>query len=527
MRPLLDSGLSRARRLLGELNTGQKAISLIGVAALLLGAFMVLKWASAPSYAPLFSGLSSQDASAIVDQLDQQGVPYTLADGGSTVMVPREQVYKTRIDLSGEGLPASSGGAEGYSILDNQGLSTSEFQQQTDFKRAMEGELANTVEALDGVNTAVVHLAIPEKQPFGTEQTPTTASVLVATSPGTSLGTEQVQAIVHLVASSVDGLDPANVTVADATGRVLTAPDGQGGLDSTVRDQQVEAVQNDLQQRLQVMLDRVVGAGNSTVQVTANLDFDKTVTETTDYQQDQDQPTLSESTSKEVYDGGTLGATAGVGGVVGQDGQTDGTGTTGGTGSGYTQKSTTLDHAIDTTVQRIETTPGAIKDLHIGVMLDQATTKAVSATDIQNQIAAIAGIDPRRGDTIDVTQIPFDRSAEAANAAELKAAEAAASGAQQQDLIRNGVLVGLVLVGSFIYFLRSRRHTQQRQEATSYVVEQLRAEQTRVAALEAAVPALAAAELTEEEQLRQELDRLVEQQPEDVAALLRGWLTER
>ena len=127
-------------------------------------------------------------------------------------MVPRDAVYQTRIELSGQGLPASSEG--GYSLLDDQGISTSEFQEQTDFKRAMEGELASTIEAIDGVNGAVVHLAMPAKDVFADEQQPPTASVLVQTSPGRTLTPEQVQAVVHLVASSIDGLDPDDVTVA-------------------------------------------------------------------------------------------------------------------------------------------------------------------------------------------------------------------------------------------------------------------------------------------------------------------------
>src|SRR5829696_7777942 len=120
---------------------GQKVVAIIGTAALLLAGFMVFRWAAAPSYAPLFSNLASSDASAVIEELDAQGIPYELSNGGNTIMVPREQVYSTRISLSGEGLPSAS--ESGYSLLDNQSLSTSQFQEQTSFKRAMEGELSN------------------------------------------------------------------------------------------------------------------------------------------------------------------------------------------------------------------------------------------------------------------------------------------------------------------------------------------------------------------------------------------------
>src|SRR5690606_16040096 len=129
--------------------------------------------------------------------------------------------------LSGEGLPTGSDSA-GYSILDGQDLSTSQFKEQTDFKRAMEGELARTIGSINGVDTAVVHLALPAKQVFADKQDPATASVLLRGRPGQTLAPEQVQAVINLVAASVDGLEPDKVTVADATGKVLSTSDGAG-----------------------------------------------------------------------------------------------------------------------------------------------------------------------------------------------------------------------------------------------------------------------------------------------------------
>ena len=174
MKDNLTRYFGRAQATFLGFTAGQKVVAIVGTAALLLAGFMVFKWAAAPSYAPLFSNLASSDASAVIEELDAQGVPYKLSNGGNTIMVPREQVYTTRISLSGEGLPTASDG--GYSILDDQSLSTSQFQEQTSFKRAMEGELANTIEAIDSVETAVVHLAIPAKQVFSDEQDPTTAT---------------------------------------------------------------------------------------------------------------------------------------------------------------------------------------------------------------------------------------------------------------------------------------------------------------------------------------------------------------
>src|SRR6478609_3340301 len=289
----------------------------------------------------LSRNLAAEDASAVVDELTSEGVPYELEDGGGTIMVPRDKVYSTRITLSGQGLPANSSDG-GYSLLDGQNMSTSDFQEQTDFKRAMEGELAKTIEAIDGVNTAVVHLALPEKKVFADEQDPVTASVLVDTATGTTIEPTKVQAIVNLVASSIDGLEPDKVTVADATGKVLSTSEG-GALGASTRDQAVADFQDQKTQQIQAMLDRVIGPGNSTVQVSADLDFDKTVEESTKYKSNPRTLPLSETSSEEKYNG--AGGATGSTGVVGPDGQMDSLGNATGTGgnSDYSKQATTRD----------------------------------------------------------------------------------------------------------------------------------------------------------------------------------------
>ncbi|WP_370250534.1 flagellar basal-body MS-ring/collar protein FliF [Nocardioides sp.] len=524
----MGRSLARYRRTFLDLTTGQKLVAVVGTAALLLGGFMVYRWASAPSYAPLFSDLSASDASAVVDELDAEGTPYQLAEGGTMVMVPRDQVYQARIALSAQGIPSGSDG--GYSILDDQGLATSDFQEQTDYKRAMEGELATTIEAIDGVNTAVVHLALPQKQVFSSEQQPTTASVLVDTQPGVTLDSGQVQAIVNLVASSVEGLDPSDVTVADATGTVLSSPGDAAGTSPGSRAEQQAAAEQAIHDDLQAMLDRVVGPGNATVQVTADLDFDHAVTDTTDYSVDKDNLPNSTSTSTETYSG--PGGTGLSGGVVGPDGQMDTGGLTSGGASSYEKTGQTQDVPVDVTQERRETPPGTVKSIHVGVALDAAATQAYSPNDIQALVQDAVGIDRQRGDTIRVLQVPFDRSAEEAAKADLAAATAADKAAATQGMIRTGVIAGLVLLLIGLALLRARKQRKAREKATNYVVEQIRADNAaRAAALEAgdllALGAGEPAELTEEEQLRVELDALIERQPDDVAMLLRGWLTER
>ncbi|SEB89669.1 flagellar M-ring protein FliF [Nocardioides exalbidus] len=526
MRAGITQALDRYRRAFLLFTAGQKVVAIVGTAALLLAAFMVFRWASAPSYAPLYSGLSSEDAAAVVDKLDADGVPYEIGGGGGTISVPRDQVYATRISLSGEGIPSGSGDT-GYGLLDNQDISTSQFKEQTDFKRAMEGELASTIEAIDGVDTAVVHLALPAKQVFLEEQDPATASVLVDTG-GTELGPDQVQAIVHLVASSVDGLEPGKVTVADASGRVLSDNgDSSSGLSSS-RNRQVEDYQDQLGSKAQKMLDQIFGPGHSSVQVTAILDFDSVKTETTTYGRKKDAPTLSESVQSETYSGGANpGSTPG--GTVGPDSQLE----TGASGSGdgsYQNSSTVRENGIDKVVEQSETAPGSVSSLHAAVVIDTASKAAVDPAQINDLVASAIGLDTARGDTIETSSVPFDTTVADANAAALKAAEAADAAATRNTWIRNGALAGGVLLLIGLAWRRSRKNAQAREDATSYVVEQLRAEQASRAALQAAdaPTSLALPAVVEPvDGMRDELVALVERQPDEVASLLRGWLVER
>lgn len=536
MRNKITRSLSRLQRTFSSFSTGQKAIAVIGGGALLLAGIMVFRWAATPSYSPLFNDVAPADASAIIEQLESEGTPYELVNGGATIMVPRDMVYDTRIRLSGEGLPADE--SAGYALLDDQDISTSEFQEQTDFKRAMEGELAATIESLDDVDTAVVHVAMPEDEIFADEQQPTTASVLVSTAAGTTLAPEQVQAVIHLVSSSIDGLEPDNVTIADATGQVLSAPGDSFGAAVDTQSQQVETFEKRINGSVQSMLDRVVGAGNSAVQVTANLNFDKTVTDTTRYFSEPDTPPLSESETTETY---TAPNGAAGGGVVGPDGQLDPGAAAGGADAGattdYRKRTRTADNSVNREVEHREAAPGAVESLNVGIVLDAEAAGGMNPEAISDLVTSGLGIDQRRGDTIEVSVLPFDRSAEELAAEELAAAEAAAEEAEMMSLIKNGGLALLVLAILLLAYLRGRKRNKAREDATTYMVEQLRrdaVERTKTPVIDTPPAAALALDVRDPKpvtdmtaEMRNEITAMVERQPEDVASLLRGWLVER
>src|SRR3954453_1896987 len=234
---------------------GQKAVTVAALLALVVGGYFFATWASKPTYSALFNNLSTKDASAIVDSLQKSGTSYELANDGQTVLVPQDQVNTLRLSLSGEGLPGDAG--TGYALLDQQGITTSDFMQHTNYQRALEGELANTIKSIDGVEAATVHLVMPQKDVFDDNQDQPTASVLVASKANQPLSGQQVQAIVHLVASSVEGLDPTQITVAGADGKILSTGGGEAigtGGDNSAEAQTV-AFQNRMNTSLQNMLD--------------------------------------------------------------------------------------------------------------------------------------------------------------------------------------------------------------------------------------------------------------------------------
>ena len=192
----MNQTLGKAKGFMAGFTSGQRSVVIVAVLGLLLGAFALSRWVAQPTWAPLYGNLSGTDASAVTTQLTTDGVKYKLADGGATVLVPQSQVYSERIALSGKGLPAGQNDDnEGWSLLDKQGITATDFQQNIAYQRALSGELDKTLEAMDGVNTAIVTLAVPQPDVFSTATNKTTASVLLQLQPGVTLTDEQVKAL--------------------------------------------------------------------------------------------------------------------------------------------------------------------------------------------------------------------------------------------------------------------------------------------------------------------------------------------
>jgi flagellar M-ring protein FliF len=526
--------LDRGRAVYGEFTAGQKTITALVVVGLIVGAYLFSGWASKPTYTPLFSNLAASDASAITDKLTASKEPYKLADGGATILVPQKDVYQLRLDMAKANLP--TGGVSGFSLLDKGGITTSQFQQNVEYQQAIEGELVKTIEAIDGVSAAVVHVVLPDNDVFSSDSSKPTASVLVTTDPSKPLGAGQVQAIVHLVASSIEGLDPNDVTVADSHGNVLSAP-GVSGVGTTgFQDQQTSAYEQRVSSAVQSLLEPLVGAGHVIVQTNATLNFDSQETTSENYVQPSPGTTpipLSETKSSEVYSGTAPNAT----GILGPDNIAVPTPSGTASPGTYASNSSTVDNAIGRVVQQVKTAPGAVQHLSVAVLLDSATAAKVNAADVQKLVENAAGVQTSRGDSVQVSTMPFDQTqAEAAK----KDLAAAAKSKDMNKLISYGKdgLIGFLVLGAVVFFMRKAKKAQERSPVLS-TSERLELEEARkMRALLAAqkdevvrelVPGPSGQDRLElgRPSIDSEIGELVERQPEEVAQLLRGWLADR
>ena len=453
------------RRLSGairEFTVAQRTVAIIGLAVLALGIAALTMWATKPSYTPLYSGLSGADANSIVEQLRTDGVSYELSDGGATILVPEASVYDERLKSAAAGLPSSSTG--GYSLLDTMGVTASEFQQSVTYKRALEGELASTIQAMKGVETASVRLAIPEETVFTEEQNDPTASVFVSTRNGVSLNADQVQAIVHLTSASIDGMKPTDVAVIDAAGVVLSAV-GVGATGSA--GQQAGDYEDRVRSAVQVMLDKVVGPGNATVVVAADMSTEAAQRVEESFTAPADTPALNEAVKTESYTG-SGGTAAGVLGpdniAVPSDTSTDGT---------FTSEDTTRNNAVNKVTETRTIPAGAINRQTVSVAINSAVADDLNVGNLTSLVSSAAGIDVARGDAVTVEVVNFNAAGAEAATAALAQAEADAAAERTAGLLRVALIVGGTLIsfvlGLILYARRSRRQSREAIELSELV----------------------------------------------------------
>ncbi len=521
-----DSTSSRALSSFNRLTPLQKVALGAAVLTAVAGTVVMTRAGSNTAMAALYTDLESRDAASVTDELITRSVDYELADGGRTVLVPKDDVYDLRIALSGEGLPASN---EGYALLDQQGITTSEFRQRIDYQRALEGELSRTLRSIDGIDSATVHLALPEDSVFVDEPERATASVLVRSAGTRVVNSDQVAAMVHLVAASVKGMAPEDVTIADATGTVLTDPATAGSVGGgDGRGQATTTFERDLAASLRAMVGRVAGPGNVAINVQARLELTQRQ-ETSERFDSTDEAgvVVAERTAQETYAGIDP---AGETGVLGPDGAPIATGATAGTEKSYTKDDAERTYAVNRTVEQTVFAPGTIERLHVAVLVDEVAVTEEQRVAIAEMVTAAAGIDPARGDQVVVTRLPFDTSATeaAVEAADLEAVAAAAE--QQASLIKSGIIALVIVIAMFLAYRSARK--ARREIATPIDIGAISAAPVRRDAADAdASLGVADTQVLEPVAVRseaalEELSTLADRRPEDVAQILQGWLTD-
>ncbi|ALA58335.1 flagellar basal-body MS-ring/collar protein FliF [Nitrospira moscoviensis] len=351
-----------------KFSINQRMIILIALAGSVAGLIAVALWTQQPDMQVLFTNLNGEDAAAIIDKLKETKVPYETTGGGSTVLVPSAQVHDLRLQLATQGLP--HGGGVGYEIFDRTSIGMSEFVQKLNYRRALQGELARTIAQMPEVERARVHLAIPERRLFANEQDRARASVILSLRNGQLLTKAQVQGVVHLVASSVEGLQTRDVTVVDGHGNMLSstaAADETAGLTNTQLEYQ-RAIEKDIETRIQTMLERIVGLNKAVVRVSSVVDFRKV--ETTEERYDPNGQVVRSEQRGQEKSNGVNGVSGGVPGVQsnvppGTDLEPAQT-----SSSNSATKNETVNYEISRTVSRIVEPIGTIKKLSVAVLVD-------------------------------------------------------------------------------------------------------------------------------------------------------------
>lgn len=272
---------------------GSKLLLVAGIAAVVAVMVVVWLWSRQPDYRVLFANFADKDGGAIVASLEQMNVPYQLSDGGSAILVPAAQVHEIRLKLAAQGLP--KGGSIGFELLENQKFGVSQFVEQVNFQRALEGELERSIQSIAAVQVARLHLAIPKPSVFVRDQQKPSASVLLNLRPGRTLDQQQVSAIVHLVASSIPELAPANVTVVDQNGNLLTDDGKKKSMDKLDATQlkYVETLQRNIARRVESIIAPIVGAQNVHAEASAEVDFSVQEQAAEIYEPNQDSKTAT------------------------------------------------------------------------------------------------------------------------------------------------------------------------------------------------------------------------------------------
>jgi flagellar M-ring protein FliF len=401
-------------------------VAVAATVAVLVGLFM---WGQTPDYRVLYANLSDHDGGAIIESLQQQNIPYKFAEGGGALLVPANVVHETRLRLASQGLP--KGGTVGFELMESQKFGTSQFLEQVNYQRSLEGELARSMQTLAAVQSARVHLAIPKPSVFVKEQQKPSASVVLALHPGRVLDPGQVNGIVHLVSSSIPNMPAQSVTVLDQNGNMLSSV--REGADQTMDATQlkyVREIEQDYIKRIEAILIPIAGQQNVKAQVTANIDFSQVEQTAEIYKPNQRPNTAAVRSTQSLETLNGITNTGGVPGALSNQPPTAATApivkpgnappATPAANAANTRKEATSNYEVDRTIQHTKQSVGNISRLSVAVVMnnrsvvDPKTGKVSSKpyTDAEKaQITALVkdamGFDAKRGDSLNLLNSAF------------------------------------------------------------------------------------------------------------------------
>ena len=409
-----------------KLEPRQKMMGMIGAALLIALIAATFLWTREPDYSVLFANLSERDGGEIVTVLQAQNIPYKFNDSGNAILVPGNVVHDTRLKLASQGLP--KGGMVGFELMENQKLGISQFAEQINYQRGLEGELSRSVQSIAAVRGARVHLAIPKQTAFLRDEQKPSASVLVALHPGRVLEASQVAGIVHLVSSSVPQLNPANVSVIDQDGNLISQkkdPLQEAGLNPS-QLKYVKEIEASYIKRIEEIVGTVVGARNVKARVAADIDFSQSEQVAETYRPNPTPETAirSQQTSET---GSSVPGAQGVPGALTNQPPAPATapitapnvpGGAAAAGAGDARpftKNATINYEVDKTVRHTRIVPGEIRRLSVAVVVnnkvdDKGKTIPLSAAELK-QITDLSreamGFNQQRGDTLNVANASF------------------------------------------------------------------------------------------------------------------------
>ena len=515
-------------RLWNDLSSAQRAMvaAFVGL-AVVVGTLAALI-ASKPRMAVLFSGLASEDAGAIAQKLNEEKVPYQLSGDGGTIEVPADKVYDLRLKMATQGLP--QGGNVGFELFDKTNFGMTEFTQKMNYQRAIQGELTRTICQLRPVMSARVHVSIPQETVFASEQEPAKASVALKLRRGMPLTDEQVAGVVHLVSSAVEGLKPENVDVVDQDGNVLSS--GTGGTTGALSANQLKLkrqYENEITANLQSMLTRIVGPDKAVVRVSAEMDFDQKQTKAETYEPaggtaasgqtaaaGQTGVLSSQETLTETYTGSAAPSILGGGAAR----------TTSSGGDRYNRATTTAQYQVSRKIEERVSAPGQVTRLSVAVLVDKSVPSS-QIPSIRDAVTAAAGVKPGR-DTVTVQAVAFDKTTQRQIDKEMAAA---ARNELIATVAKNAGAVVLLL--GFLAVLRSIvSGIKVQAPSTPMAGGAVREAETTVSTAQSGS---SAAQHQAEQQIRQSGEsqsselppEIVQSSPEELARLVRSWMSEQ